>query len=119
MAIIRAVDPDATASGQRIQTLLDQEDGPDQLSLLHIETPPGGGSSAGLHTHPVDQIFYVLGGTMTVEVDGDVTEAGPGTLVVFPANTPHRNWNAGPVPTVHLAINTPPPDPDAPFANPV
>jgi mannose-6-phosphate isomerase-like protein (cupin superfamily) len=38
-------------------------------------------------------------------------EAGPGSLVVFPAGVPHRNWNAGDVATVHLSFNTPVPPP--------
>ena len=40
-------------------------------------------------------------------------------MVVFPAGVPHRNWNAGSEPTVHLAINVPQPDPSAPFATTV
>lgn len=73
-------------------------------SVSYIVTPPGGGSPEGLHTHDVDQVFYVLDGTMTVEIAGDVHEAGAGTLVVFPAGVPHRNWNAGATPTTHLGM---------------
>jgi quercetin dioxygenase-like cupin family protein len=49
-------------------------------------------------------------------VEGEAHEVGPGSIVVFPAGVPHRNWNAGGEPTVHLAINTPAPDPAVPFA---
>jgi len=31
-------------------------------TLTLIRTPAGGGSPAGLHTHEVDQVFYVLEG---------------------------------------------------------
>jgi len=48
-----------------------------------------------------------------------VFRVGPGGLIAFPANEPHRNWNEGTEPTVHLAINSPAPDPDKPFARPV
>jgi quercetin dioxygenase-like cupin family protein len=64
----------------------------------------------------VDQLFYILGGTMSLEIEGKQYEAGPGTLVVFPAGIAHRNWNAGSEATVHLAINSPLPDPALPFA---
>ena len=84
-----------------------------------ITTPAGEGSPAGLHTHAVDQIFYILQGTMKLEIAGTEYEAGPGTLVAFPAGVPHRNWNGGTGPTVHLAVNAPIPDPDQPFARPV
>ena len=72
-----------------------------------------------MHTHVVDQIFYILSGTMNLEIDSTAYEAGPGTLVVFPAGVPHRNWNGSTEPTVHLAFNVPMPDPNVPFANSV
>jgi mannose-6-phosphate isomerase-like protein (cupin superfamily) len=83
-----------------------------------IQTPAGGGSPAGFHTHAVDQIFYILEGVMGIEIAGVEQEVGPGSLIVFPAGVPHRNWNGGTQPTVHLAINTPTPDPNVPFAQP-
>jgi mannose-6-phosphate isomerase-like protein (cupin superfamily) len=56
---------------------------------------------------------------MHVEIDGEVTTLGAGDLVLFPSGRPHRNWNEGGEPTVHLAISAPAPDPDVPFARPV
>ncbi len=41
-----------------------------------IKTPSGAGSPAGLHTHVVDQIFYILSGTMNVEIGGAATLLG-------------------------------------------
>jgi len=101
------------------QALLDHDSGATTCSVNCIKTPPGDGSPAGMHTHVVDQIFYVLSGTMNLEIEGQAYSAGPGTLVVFPAGVPHRNWNGGAEPTVHLAFNTPLPSPDEPFARPV
>jgi mannose-6-phosphate isomerase-like protein (cupin superfamily) len=72
-----------------------------------------------MHTHVVDQLFYILSGTMNLEIAGKEYVAGPGTLVVFPAGVPHRNWNGGNEPTIHLAFNSPLPDPSEPFARPV
>jgi len=101
------------------QKLLDRGSGADAVAVSYIRTPPGGGSPEGLHTHAVQQVFYVLAGTMMIEVDGQVHEAGPGSLVVFPKDVPHRNWNAGDTETVHLAINAPAPQLGEPFARPV
>lgn len=101
------------------QRLLDHDSGARTCSISYIRTPVGGGSPAGLHVHDVDQIFYVLGGTMNIEVDGRATEARAGTLIVFPAGIPHRNWNGGSEPTIHLAINAPLPAVDSIFARPV
>ena len=107
------------ASGRVTQSLLDRDSGAISCSVSCIKTPPGEGSPAGTHTHAVDQLFYVLSGIMDLEIAGRPYTAGPGTLVVFPAGVPHRNWNGGAEPTVHLAINSPLPAADEPFARSV
>lgn len=121
MEYLRTVDfARLTAVADRVtQPLLDWDSGATSCSVNCIKTPPGEGSPAGMHTHLVDQLFYILSGTMSLEIDGHAYTAHPGTLVVFPAGVPHRNWNGGSEPTVHLAVNTPLPSPDEPFARPV
>ncbi len=121
MEYLRKVDYAAlTAVDSRVvQSLLDRDSGATTCSVNCIKTPPGDGSPAGMHTHHVDQLFYILSGTMSLEIDGQAYTAGPGTLVVFPAGIPHRNWNGGAEATVHLAFNSPLPSPDEPFARPV
>lgn len=118
MDYVRTVDVASMhATGDRFtQALLARESGATTCEVNCIKTPVGDGSPAGLHTHPFDQIFYVLSGTMSLEIDGTPYEAGPGALVIFPSGVPHRNWNAGSEPTVHLALNVPLPDPSVPFA---
>jgi quercetin dioxygenase-like cupin family protein len=101
------------------QKLLDRTSGADEVAVKYIRTPPGGGSPEGLHTHIVQQVFYVLAGTMTIEVDGEVQQAPPGSLIVFPKNVPHRNWNDGDTETIHLAIDAPAPELGVQFARPV
>jgi mannose-6-phosphate isomerase-like protein (cupin superfamily) len=50
-----------------------------------------------MHTHPhVDQFFYVLSGTLSLEINGVMCKAGPGSVAYIPAGAPHRNWNEGP-----------------------
>ena len=123
MEYVRKVDEAAVAAAgpnERFsQWLLDHNSGGKHCSINWIRTPAGGGSPAGMHTHTVDQIFYVLAGTMSLEIEGREYAAGPGSLVVFPAGVPHRNWNGGSEPTIHLAFNAPLPDPNVPFAQPV
>jgi mannose-6-phosphate isomerase-like protein (cupin superfamily) len=123
MEYVRKVDFAAAAAAdpnERLtQVMLDHVSGGEHCSINWIRTPAGGGSPAGMHTHVVDQIFYILEGTMNLEIEGKEYLAGPGSLVVFPAGVPHRNWNGGTEPTVHLAFNAPLPDPAVPFATPV
>jgi mannose-6-phosphate isomerase-like protein (cupin superfamily) len=109
----------AAADKRLRQPLLDRDSGATSCSVNCIKTPPGEGSPAGMHTHAVDQLFYILSGTMSVEIAGKSYVAGPGTLVVFPAGVPHRNWNDGQDATIHLAFNSPLPVPGKPFARPV
>ena len=123
MDYVRQVDfaaLNATAPDERFtQALIGHGTGVETCTINCIKTPAGGGSPAGMHVHEVDQIFYVLSGTMSLEIEGKQYEAGPGSLVIFPAGVPHRNWNAGSEPTVHLAFNTPLPNPNVPFAQTV
>ncbi len=43
----------------------------------------------GTHTHQEDDVFYVLAGTVWVQVGTDWTEAGAGSFVLVPGNVPH------------------------------
>ena len=121
MDYLRKVDfAQLAATQERVgQPLLDHDSGATTCSVNCIKTPPGEGSPAGMHTHKVDQLFYILSGTMSLEIAGLSHVAGPGTLVVFPAGVAHRNWNGGAEPTIHLAFNTPLPELGVPFARPV
>ena len=121
MEHIRSVDFAAlrASADRHTQRLLDRASGATSCQITCVKTPPASGSPEGLHTHDVDQIFYVLEGVMSIEVAGATREAGPGSLVVFPAGMPHRNWNAGHDATVHLSIATPLPKEGEPFAKPV
>jgi quercetin dioxygenase-like cupin family protein len=123
MEYVRKVDFAAIEKGRSdkplIQRLFDHASGATTCTINCIKTPVGGGSPAGLHFHAVDQIFYILEGTMSVEIEGKRYDCSPGSLIVFPAGIRHRNWNDGDEPTVHLAFNTPLPDPAVPFATSV
>ena len=122
MQHLRTVDFEAVANAgadeRVVQRLLDHSNGARTCTMSCIRTPAGAGSPEGLHTHAVDQLFYILSGVMSIEVAGEAFEAGPSSLVVFPAGVPHRNWNAGSEATIHLAISAPVPDPSVPFATP-
>lgn len=112
-AYVRPVDVAAFAADpttRRSQKLLDRSNGAEAAGVNYIRTPPGEGSPRGMHTHEWEQLFYILEGTMMIEVEGHGEfPAGPGSLVVFPKGVRHRNWNAGDGATLHLAVNIPAP----------
>jgi mannose-6-phosphate isomerase-like protein (cupin superfamily) len=49
----------------------------------------------GPHSHPDDDVFYVLAGTMSVMVGGVWTEAIAGSFVLVPGNVVHDFQNRG------------------------
>jgi len=117
---MRRIDFDVldASPGRYTSELVGPQSGLRSLFMTVIKTPPGLGSPAGLHTHVVDQTFYVLRGTLRIEIAGIHAEATEGSVVIIPAGVPHRNWNDGAGPAVHLAIASPAPDPAESFARP-
>jgi quercetin dioxygenase-like cupin family protein len=47
----------------------------------------------GPHSHPEDDVFYVLAGTMHVMVGSEWIEARAGAFVLVPGNVPHNFEN--------------------------
>jgi quercetin dioxygenase-like cupin family protein len=102
---IEAAGPDTRMS----INVIDENSGTEQTAIHYIRTPAGSGSPKGLHSHPWEQTFYLLAGTMTVEIEDEPEpfEMRPGDVVVFPAHVRHRNYNLGDTETIHLSFNTP------------
>ncbi|MEV4218481.1 cupin domain-containing protein [Nonomuraea sp. NPDC049725] len=55
-----------------------------------------GGQAGPVHAIDAEQVWTVLDGGATVEVDGDTLTAGPGDTVVIPADVPRRITAAAP-----------------------
>ena len=49
----------------------------------------------GPHSHPEDDVFYVLSGTVSVLVDTEWIEAGAGSFVLVPGDVVHDFENRG------------------------
>jgi len=107
------------------QNLASRVTGSEKCRIGLSRVAPGAGSPSGLHIHEVDQLCYVLKGTLKMEIGTDPYEpgveiktefvsAGPNTLLVVPAGIPHRNWNDGPEAEYHLDILVPEPEPGRP-----
>ena len=83
-------------------------------SFVIAEWRDGGGASdtprliAPRHVHYCDdEAWYVLEGTLRVEVGDKEVEVPVGASVMVPRGTPHTYWNPGPEPTRYLLIMTP------------
>jgi quercetin dioxygenase-like cupin family protein len=109
----------AGADARVTQVLAEAATGTQRVSMQVVRLPAGGESPAGRHRHTFEKLFYVLAGTMAVEIDGEEVHAGPGSVVVVPEGVPHRNWNAGKEPVLHLVVMSPNPDFTKPLGIPV
>lgn len=87
-----------------------------ESALLIHSVIQEGGSGPGLHYHHVDQIYFLLEGTMQVQLGEEVHTVTEGTLVFIPAGLPHRNWNEGPGVERHFEMLLPAPGPGAQLA---
>lgn len=75
------------------------------LSVIEVTDPPGERTPLHVH-HREDETFYVLEGSVTVEVGDAALALGPGGLAVGPRDVPHR-YTAGPEGCRMLFICTP------------
>jgi mannose-6-phosphate isomerase-like protein (cupin superfamily) len=73
-----------------------------------IERNPSGASEQTNRHHNVRQLFYVLDGQASLEVDGAVVRFGPGQAVHVPPGTTHRFFNSSPGDTRILVISSGP-----------
>jgi mannose-6-phosphate isomerase-like protein (cupin superfamily) len=69
------------------------------VSVILDHSQPGDGPR--LHQHPYDETWVVIDGQLSVAAGAEMLEAGPGDIVIVPADTPHKFTNTGPQP-VHL-----------------
>ena len=89
--------------------LADRSTGLNTLSL-GVFRVPAGAQGPVLHMHRFDQIYYMISGTMQLELGFERYTVGPHTLVTIPAGMPHRNWNASATePEYHLNLRVPEP----------
>ena len=51
----------------------------------------------GAHSHPEDDVFYVIAGTMSLLAGDEWTHAGPGSFVLVPGGVTHDFENRGEV----------------------
>jgi mannose-6-phosphate isomerase-like protein (cupin superfamily) len=63
------------------------------ISLILDNSGPGSGPR--LHKHPYDETWVVNDGNLTFHAGDEQFDAGPGDIVIVPADTPHKFTNRG------------------------
>jgi mannose-6-phosphate isomerase-like protein (cupin superfamily) len=64
------------------------------VSLIFDHSEAGDGPR--LHRHPYDESWVVLEGNLIFQLGDDRLSAGPGDIVIVPADAPHKFVNEGP-----------------------
>jgi quercetin dioxygenase-like cupin family protein len=108
-AFIKEADPaKLTGQGFGLDWLANRAGGAEHAAVYLAEVPPG---KAGppLHVHEFDQFYFVLQGTLNVEIGLAGYEVPPGHLVILPAQVPHRQWNERDETEQHLTVIVPEP----------
>ena len=77
------------------------------LSVIEERMPPGTSEVRHWHARAI-QFFYVLSGTLVLEVEGAQHELSAGLGIELPSGTAHRARNAGAVDARFLVISSPP-----------
>jgi mannose-6-phosphate isomerase-like protein (cupin superfamily) len=79
----------------------------DTLSIIEERMPPGTAEQRHLH-QGTTQFFYVLGGELIIELNGDEHRLAPSTGLNIPAQTPHQVFNRSSEDARFLVISQPP-----------
>ena len=85
--------------------------GSDAGYLIYTRMPAGAHGPA-LFTLPVDHLYLVLSGKMTIQIGADHFGVGPDTGVMVPAGIPHEAWNSETTPEAHVEVIAPAPSRD-------
>jgi mannose-6-phosphate isomerase-like protein (cupin superfamily) len=78
----------------------------DSLSVIQERMPPGTAEQLHYHEH-AQQVFYILSGTATFEVEGDIKTVTAGQSIHIPKGTKHRIKNSGETDLHFLVISEP------------
>ena len=72
-----------------------------EVIQVRVDFDPG--YVAPMHTHPGEEIIYVIEGTLEYEIGGKVTRVKAGDVLFVPAGTPHTAKNVGTANAAELA----------------
>ena len=76
------------------------------LSVIEERMPSGGAEETHYH-HAAQQMFYVLDGTLSIRIEGEVSALAKGDALHVPPRTVHKVFNDGPSDARFLVISSP------------
>jgi quercetin dioxygenase-like cupin family protein len=79
-----------------------------EANVQHFAIDPG--AVVPEHSHPHEQVGYMLSGALDFEVDGETITVEAGDSYAIPGDEPHSATNHGDEPAVGLDVFSPPRD---------
>lgn len=76
--------------------------------LVQIDPVDGALPSDEFRSHPGEEFYYVLEGTLRLQVGDAIYDLNPGDSMHYQSTVKHRMENPGDVPTLALCVITPP-----------
>ncbi|MFQ6007138.1 MAG: cupin domain-containing protein [Woeseia sp.] len=78
--------------------------GDDVLMVMNWLTP---GMQTNPHSHPFEQLAYIVSGKMKFVIGDDTFEAGPGSVIRIPPDVEHYGEPIGDDPVLNLDVFSP------------
>jgi quercetin dioxygenase-like cupin family protein len=88
------------------QVLVRSDESDGRVALVQGATQPGWGGPP-LHHHPFDELFYVLEGELTFQVEDEIVTRRAGEHIFAPGGVVHTFANLSDAPSRHLIVITP------------
>lgn len=82
--------PFTTKDGSTIRSILDRTNAPVAMQSLAEASMKSGGKTERHYHKLSEEIYFILDGTATMEIDGEVQEIGPGHGVLIPSGAWHQ-----------------------------
>jgi quercetin dioxygenase-like cupin family protein len=77
-------------------------------SIVTLNWLRPGAERANPHSHPFDQLSFVFFGTLIFQIDGELIEAGPNSVVRIPPGAMHTAWPKGDEVVLNVDVFAPP-----------
>lgn len=100
--------PFTTADGSTIRSILDSSNAPVENQSLAEASLPAGGSTQRHYHRVSEEIYFILEGQGTMELDGEFRKVSPGDAVLIPPNAWHQITTEGEESLLFLCCCAPP-----------